>query len=148
MEFSTRDVRPRSLAVVRVTTALALWPSQFRQELDKVYEAVRAGHVVSSGHNVMLYRHRRDGLVDIECGIETAGRFAGIGEVVYRETPAGTVVTATHVGPYRRLRETHDAVVAWAGTKGHRLSGVCWEVYGDWSPDPAKLETEVFHLVR
>jgi hypothetical protein len=24
----------------------------------------------------------------------------------------------------------------------------CWEIYGDWDEDPAKLRTDIFHLLR
>jgi hypothetical protein len=75
--------------VVRVTTVLSKRPSQFMHALDKVYDAVNAGHVRQSGQNVMIYRPRDNRLVDIECGFETEARFQPIGEVVYSETPSG-----------------------------------------------------------
>jgi hypothetical protein len=48
------EARPRPIAVIRVTTVLALWQTQFMQELNKVYAAVKAGHVRQNGQNVMV----------------------------------------------------------------------------------------------
>jgi hypothetical protein len=31
--------------------------------------------------------------------------------------------------------------------EGHTLTRVRWEVYGDWSDDPTKLETEIAWLL-
>jgi effector-binding domain-containing protein len=147
-EISIIDTRPRPIAVVRVRTVLSKWPAQFRQALDKVYDAVRTGRVRQSGQNVMVYRPREDSLVDIECGVETDARFEPVGEVVYCETPSGATATTAHVGPYERLGVSHDALVGWCRRNGHPLTGVCWEVYGDWDDDPAKLRTDIFHLVH
>ena len=61
---------------------------------------------------------------------------------------SGAALTATHVGPYQNLGRTHRAIVAWSRENGHPLTGVCWEIYGDWDPDPAQLRTELFHQVR
>jgi len=46
------------------------------------------------------------------------------------------------------LGASHRAVVEWSSKNGHRLTGVCWELYGDWCDDPANLRTDLFHLVR
>jgi effector-binding domain-containing protein len=146
--ISIVDASPRPLAVVRVTTVLSTWPSQFMHSLNKVYDAVKAGHVRQSGQNVMIYRPRDNRLVDIECGVEIEAKFEPIGEVVYSETPSGPAVTATHIGPYEQLRISHDAVVEWSHQNGYRLAGTCWEIYGDWNEDPAKLRTDIFQLVR
>jgi len=54
-EISVINANPRPLAVVRVTTVLSEWPRQFMHELDKVYAAVKSGHVRQSGQNVMVY---------------------------------------------------------------------------------------------
>jgi effector-binding domain-containing protein len=142
------DTAPRSLAVVRVTTALAQWPRQFMHALDKVYEVVKAGRVRQTGQNVMVYRPRDNNQVDIECGVETEGRFESVGEVVYSETPSGLAVAIAHIGPYERLRTSHKAVAEWSHHHGYQLTGICWEIYGDWNEDPSELRTDIFHLVR
>lgn len=147
-EIAIIDARPRPLAAVRVTTVLSKWPSEFRHTLNKVYEAVHAGHVRQCGQNVMVYRHRQDGKVDIECGIETAGKFEPIGEVVYCETPSGMTATVAHIGPYQQLGVSHDAIGDWSRQNGHHLTGICWEIYGDWNENPAELRTDIFHLLR
>jgi effector-binding domain-containing protein len=146
-EIVLADVQPRPLAAVRTATRLSDWPSQFMTPLNKVYDAVRAGKVRQSDQNVMVYRPRGDGLFDIECGVEVAAKFEKLGEVEYCETPGGAALTTVHVGPYGRLRASHGAVLEWSSKNGYGVSGICWEIYGDWDDDPAKLRNEIFHLL-
>jgi hypothetical protein len=54
---------------------------------------------------------------------------------------------AVHIGGYDRLRETHDAIHAWAAAHQRSFGGRSWEIYGDWSDDPCKLETTVVYLL-
>ena len=74
--------------------------------------------------------------------------FDAAGEVYATETPAGEVETAVHVGGYDRLLETHDAIHAWARAYNRAFAGRSWEIYGDWSDDPARLETTVAYLLK
>jgi effector-binding domain-containing protein len=139
---------PRPLAVVRVTTLLSRWPAEFRKSLDQVYAALKTGAFRQSGHNVMIYRNRHDGLVDIECGIEIENRFEPAGEALYSETPSGLAVTATHIGTYEKLGSSYRALEDWSSANGRQLTKTCWEIYGDWESDPANLRTEIFLLVQ
>jgi len=121
-------------------------PATFATYLDQVYAAARAGAVVVDGQNIFLYRDRPDGEVDADFGVGVAAPFPAAGPVRYVELPAGRVATATHRGDYRRLRETHAAVIAWCREHGHALAGPHWEVYGHASPD-VEPRTDVYFLL-
>lgn len=146
-EVGVVDAVPHPFAAVRVSTVLARWPGEFGAALGKVYEALRASEIKHLGLNIMVYRPRPDGMVDIECGVEVAGRFEGRGEVFYCETPAGRAVTMAHMGPYGKLGESYDAMNRWSRENGCRLSGVCWELYGHWNDDWAKVRTDLFLML-
>jgi hypothetical protein len=136
-EISVIDVKPRPIAAISVTTELSKWPREFRHSLDKVYAAVKAGHVRQNGQNVMVYRSREDGRVDIECGIEIEQRLDPVGEVHFRETGSN----GAHIAPYEELGTS-------SRTNGYPFTGTRWEIYGDWHEDPMKLRTDIFYLKR
>jgi effector-binding domain-containing protein len=142
---SQRTVVGRPTAVVPATTTWAEFPSRWRELLDEVYAFLRGSDVRQEGHNVMLYL---DDVPHVEVGVEVSGRFVGSGRVVSSMLPAGLVAHTVHRGPYDRLGEADAAVVAWCAGHGLALAGPRWEVYGDWAPDPADLETEVCDLLR
>ena len=143
-EVSLKDVEAVPTAVVAQVTSWPDFPTVWGRLLDEVYAVARQGGITQAGHNVMLYLDDRP---SVEIGIQVTGPFAPVGRVVPSVLPAGRVATAVHRGSYHRLREAHDAVASWAVAEGHSLSRVRWEVYGDWSDDPAKLETEVSWLL-
>jgi len=59
---------------------------------------------------------------------------------------AGRLCIGAH--PHHQLGGAHDAVQVWCRANNHPITGLSWEVYGDWEEDPQKLQTEVFYLLR
>ena len=112
-----------------------------------VWEVVRAQQV-RAGRHVAIYW---DGSVRLEVGVELLGPFAEHGDVVRSATPAGTVASATHLGPYAGLVAAHDAVRRWCKANNHRRAGPNWEIYGhwqaEWNANPSLIRTDVYHLL-
>jgi len=146
-----QTVPARRLAAVRRRVKLGSVGTVWKPALDHVWAFLRAHpDLRTDGHNVFLYHHHsdREAGMDVEFGVEVTSLFVPEGEVIRAETPAGTVATAVHRGPYDLLRGTHDATHAWSAREGRHFAGLSWEIYGDWSDDPAKLETTVCYLLR
>ncbi len=112
-----------------------------------VWQAVKA-QKAAAGRHVALYW---DGSIRLEVGVELLGPFVDDGEVVQSATPAGTVASVTHLGPYGGLGAAHDAVRRWCEVHGHRLAGPSWEIYGhwqrEWDADPSAIRTDICYLL-
>jgi effector-binding domain-containing protein len=112
-----------------------------------VWNALRAQQV-RGGRHVAIYW---DDAIRLEIGAEVNGPFAEQGELVRSATPAGTIASVTHLGPYGGLGAAHQAVHDWCKARNHRLAGPKWEIYGHWKPewdtDPSQIRTDVFYLV-
>jgi hypothetical protein len=91
---------------------------------------------------------RRDMPMDVDFGVEVVRAFEPEGEVHAVETTAGEAAVGVHVGSYDRMKENHDAIHAWCAANSRAFSGKSWEIYGDWSDDPAKLETTIVYLLK
>ena len=89
----------------------------------------------------------RDAPMDVDFGVEVVRTFEREGEVAPAETPAGEVAMAVHVGGYDQIRRAPDAIHGWRARSGRAFAGLSWEIYGDWSDDPSKLETTVCYLL-
>jgi effector-binding domain-containing protein len=151
LAVSVRTVAALKLAAVRRQVALGGVGAAWQPALNKVWEFLRTNPALRiDGHNVFLYHHpeRRDVPMDVDFGVEVLREFEPQGEVRAVETPAGEAAVAVHVGSYDRLKETHDALHAWRAANNRAFAGESWEIYGDWSDDPAKLETTIFYLLR
>lgn len=138
----------RHLAVVRRRLKWSQLGSNLLSLLDHVYLQVRAGKIAQSGHNVFVYRDASKDGVTAEVGIEVSGPFEAIDDVVYSSTPFGEVASTLHIGPYTNLGGAYDALAQWCKEHNRPRAETYWEVYGDWSEDPARLETEVFYLLE
>jgi effector-binding domain-containing protein len=148
---SVRSVASMKLAAVRRQVAIGGVGAAWRPALDKVWDFLRTKPGLrTDGHNVFLYHHpvRRDMPMDVDFGVEVVGAFEPEGEVHAVETPAGEAAVGVHVGSYVRMKETHDAIHAWRAANSRAFAGKSWEIYGDWSDDPAKLETTIVYLLK
>jgi effector-binding domain-containing protein len=104
---------------------------------------------VRPGHNLFLYHHaaHRNGPMEIDFGVQVSHPFEPDGNVRCSKTPVGEVATTVHVGPYDRLGEAHNAIHAWCSANGRKIGPASWEIYGDWTDDPARLETTIKYLL-
>ena len=146
---SLQHALPRTIAAVRARLPVRQVKVVFRDYLDQVYAAGRAGGVKLDGQNVFVYHPVADQAdsADVAFGVGAAAPFAAHGQVQPVELPIGNAATTTHWGDYARLGAAHDAVIDWCRTNGHQLSGTRWEIYGHWTDDPAKLRTDVYYLL-
>lgn len=138
----------RQLASVRARLDVRTVAARFRESLDQVYAAARAGHVVLDGQNVFVYRDT--GIpweVDADFGVGATTPFEAVGQVTPTSTPAGEVAMTTHRGAYGGLNAAHMAVRQWCAEHGRTLVGLRWEVYGHWVADESQLTTDVYYLL-
>lgn len=68
------------------------------------------------------------------------------GAVKAATTPAGRVLTFTHVGPYAELRNSYAKMMSYMDENGLQPAAPSWEIYvNDPATTPSdKLETKVF----
>ena len=148
---SLEVVQPRKLAAVRRKVTIGAVGSAWRPALDLVWAFLRTQPGLrTDGHNVFLYHHpaNRDAPMDVDFGVEVTRDFEASGEVHATETPTGEVATALHVGPYDRMKETHDAIHAWASANQRQFAGKSWEIYGDPKDDPSGVDVTICYLLK
>ena len=148
-EVRLEQLSSRPLAVVRRRARRDELAQVVPAACGAVWNVVRSQQIPGAGRHVAIYL---DDAINLEVGVELDTPFAGHGEVVGSATPAGTVATATHFGPYGRLHEAHRAIREWCAELNHVLAGPNWEIYGhwidEWNTDPSKIRTDVFYLVK
>jgi effector-binding domain-containing protein len=145
----TRTVSAQPLAAVRRRALSRDVGRIWKPALDLVWEFLRRHQGLrADGHNCFLYHHpaHREAM-DIDFGVQVIRPFEGEGEVICTETPAGEVAVATHVGSYDKLAAAHDALRSWRVATGRVFGEWSWEIYGDWTDDTTKLETQVVYLL-
>ena len=135
---------PRLIAVIRCVASPGDLSRVIPACCGEVWAYARTARLRQPGRHVAVYF---DGAIHLECGVEILERFAGDGRVVCSSTPDGTVATTTHLGPYDQLSRAHDAVRRACADRDRMLAGPNWEIYGHWTDDPARLQTDVYYLL-
>ena len=148
VDVSLRAIEPTPIAVARRSVTQSEIPAVMIPALDAVWAFVR-GRELETGHNVAVYDagDGSDAGFTAWFGVQVAAAFDGDCSIDCAAMPNGVTAVATHIGLYNRLGETHRAVRAWCQEHGHALSGTSWEIYGDWTDDPTKLETTIGYLL-
>ena len=146
----TQTVSSQTLAAVRRRVRIGEVGRAWKPALDLVWEFLRCNKGLrTDGHNCFLYQHPAPGeaVMVVDFGVQIVQPFKDAGEVICTETPAGEVVMTTHIGSYGKLAAAHEAINSWCRTNSRTLGAYSWEIYGDWSDDEAKLETQVVYLL-
>lgn len=149
-------VRPRILAAVRKRVAMGRIAQEFKPALDKVWAFLKQNPGLrTDGHNIFLYHHESPSIMPVDFGVEVVRSFVGStpdsgpdsGEVACVTTPGGEAAQIVHRGPYDQMRGAHEALHQWCAANKRRIGMYSLEIYGDWSNDPAKLETTIQYML-
>jgi effector-binding domain-containing protein len=92
-------------------------------------------------------RMHPDGSMDIEAGFPVPAGTAGEGEIVTGRLAGGTAAVAIHVGPYRTLTGTWDALKQWLAASGHARGRDACEVYIDIEQEGKVKDDELRTMV-
>jgi effector-binding domain-containing protein len=149
MSYKVRVQRLDSgpLAVIRRQASASELASVVAECCGRVWSAIRA-QGAQAGRHVAVYW---DDSIRLEVGVELHGPFTEQDDIVRSATPAGTVASTTHFGPYGGLGAAHDAIRRWVRASTHELAGPIWEIYGHWQPewdaDSSRICTDVRYLL-
>ena len=157
-ENGTYDVQieqlpPRPIAVIRARARFDELSSVVPRLCGEAWEAVKAHPEVQVPGALMLAIYHplptddpnAANEIDIAVGVEVSGSFEDAGSLSYSTTPEGNTAHTTHLGPYQKLGDAHAAVKRYCEENGHKITGVRWEVYGHWTEDESRLQTDVFY---
>ena len=146
--ITTQQVAEQPIAATRQRTAFGKISSEIGELLNRPWAFIRhQPGLRTDGDNVAIYWDESAG-GSIEVGVQVTRRFENTNDVVCSATPEGITATTAHCGAYNTLGAAHRAVRQWCAENSREFVLPFWEVYGDWSDDPAKLRTDVFYLLK
>ena len=149
-DIVTKTVSSQLIAAVRRRVRIGEVGGAWKPALDLVWNFLgRHEGLRTDGHNCFLYHHPGQGevVMVVDFGVQVIRPFQGEGEIVCTETPAGEVVMTKHIGSYAKLGAAHQAIDSWRKENGRTFGACSWEIYGDWTDDETKLETQVVYLL-
>jgi effector-binding domain-containing protein len=136
-DVQLKQLPEQPMAVVRGNATMANLPVRIGELFDQFY----AGFKGKKGPNIVYYPGDVAGEFELACGVQ-------LDQGGNASTPAGDVAATVHMGPYNQMKSAHVAIHEWVRANGRQIAGPSWEVYGDWSDDPAKLRTGIYYLLK
>ena len=112
-----------------------------RSLLDRVWPILRQNKIPNRGLNHVVYGPNDDVFAGVEADItDTEAATLGLEK---RNVQIGQYAYWKHIGPYQLLGNTCAELRKWVDSTGRRAVCPLIEVYGHWSDDESKLETEL-----
>jgi effector-binding domain-containing protein len=151
MTYTVRleQIPSRPLAVVRRRAKMQELAKVIPEACGTVWKLIKALQIKGAGRHVAVYL---DDVMNLEVGVEVEKPITAHGELLPSATPAGTVATTTHFGPYDQLKKAHEAIHQWCLDQNFEPVRPCWEIYGHWEDawnnDPSKIRTDVYYLLQ
>jgi hypothetical protein len=121
-QITVTEVASETTAVMRRQASLGGLATVIPQARGEVWAFIRAFQLPQPGRNVAVHL---DTQAHVECGVEVASPVVRNDQVVCSSTSAGLVATATHLGSYEHLPDTHVDIRRWCAAHDYALTGGC-----------------------
>lgn len=118
--------------------------------LGRVWPVIKASKIPNDGINRVVYDKDGDGCV-VFAGVVLGEGAENIPAAAGFERKTVRLMRYAywkHVGPYRLIAATGKAATKELEGRGVKFGSPMVEVYGHWSEDESKLETETFVAVE
>ncbi len=107
--------------------------------MDKMWQVVKSNSLENKGQNIWIYEENEKVFAGIELndlpkpGTGLEHKIVTLTKYAYYK----------HTGPYNLIKQVGQAMTDEIKNKGFELSGPYIEIYGHWTNDETKLETEL-----
>ncbi len=118
------------------------WAATGSGLMNKLWQEIKASKLEHKGINVWVYEKDNALFAGIELvSPEKTG-------MELKQVRVAKYASFKHIGPYQKLGESYAAMKAELEQKGIEFCLPFLEVYGHWTPDDSKLETDILFSLR
>jgi hypothetical protein len=112
--------------------------------MDKMWKSVKGNSLKNKGLNIWIYEPKEMVFAGVELE-ETVRQEIGL---ELKTIVLDRYAYYKHIGPYNRIKETGQAMHDYLKGKGFETSLPYIEIYGHWTKDETKLETELLMCLK
>jgi len=114
---------------------------EIRELMKPLWETVQAKGIKTKGINHVVYE--ADG--EVFAGVEPVDAVPADLGLTKKDLQIGRHASWKHVGPYHLLGGIHQEIVRSLHEQGLKDGRPAVEIYGHWTEDESKLETEIIY---
>ena len=116
------------------------WAATGFKLMDKMWERVKAEHIRHKGRNIWVYGENDELFTGIEVEMVPESGTA----LEQKTVNLSQYAYCKHIGAYSKIGETGSKGLAELHARGLKTCLPYIEIYGHWTEDETKLETELF----
>jgi predicted transcriptional regulator YdeE len=109
------------------------------QLMDKMWRIVKTNELKNKGLNVWVYETNEKVFAGVELE-QTPNHDMGLEQ---KKINLIKYAYYKHIGPYNLIKQTGQAMIAELRKKGFEIADPYIEIYGHWTNDESRLETEL-----
>lgn len=112
----------------------------------KMWEVVKANGIMNKGKNIWVYEKGDK----VFAGVELEHGATGNNNHGLEKYPVSLKNYAyfKHIGPYNRIKQSGEAMIRELTKRGFEVILPYIEIYGHWTSDETKLETELLMCLK
>jgi effector-binding domain-containing protein len=151
LEIGLVETKEQDYLGIREVVEVSAIPTKMGELFGELFGFIGKKGIQPVGPPFAYYYSFSPKKIDMECGVPVSKSMGAEGRVQTGKLPSGNALRAVHIGPYDRLEETYNAMMAYAKEMDLDLEETMWECYltdPESEPDPSKWRTEIFVLVR
>jgi effector-binding domain-containing protein len=107
--------------------------------MDKMWQTIRSNNLKNKGLNIWVYEQDQR----IFAGVELIGNPNQDTGLEEKEISLRKYARYKHIGPYRLIKQAGQNMTDELNSKGYEILLPYIEIYGHWTNDENKLETEL-----
>lgn len=111
----------------------------------RMWDIIKMNGIKNKGRNIWVYEEGDKVFAGVELEENTVPGNALLDK---KELRLGKHAYYKHIGPYNRIKETGKAMTAQLIQQGFEVVLPSIEIYGHWTNDETKLETELLMCVK
>ena len=112
--------------------------------MDKMWKVIKTKELKNKGLNIWVYEPNEK----VFAGVELVDNTANDTELEQKNIHLVKYAWCKHVGPYSLIKQTGQNMINELKRNGFEISDPYVEIYGHWTNDESKLETELLMSLK
>jgi effector-binding domain-containing protein len=112
--------------------------------MDRMWQIVKEKKINNKGQNVWIYEHGEKVFAGVELS-EALEQETGLEQ---KNISLVKYAYYKHIGPYRLIKQSGQDMIEELKNRGLEIAEPYIEIYGHWSNDESKLETELLMALK
>ena len=112
--------------------------------MDKMWQTIRSNNLKHKGINIWVYEQNEKVFAGVELETNTPDNTG----MEFKSVTLTKYGYYKHIGPYSQLKHVGQALADELKNRGYEVTLPYIEIYGHWTEDETKLETELLMSLK